>query len=304
MNTSDIENVLRQAPRPLPPAGLKERLEAEAPAGRRDSGTSTSRVGRGSGSWLARWWPALAPAAASLACAAVLTVQQKEIRDLKAALQAAPPAVPVQELRPAEADQSSPPAKDPAESPVSEETEIARLKALEAKLTVEISRLEKMAIENENLRKQLASGASATLTPEETRMLEVAREKAMSIQCVNNLKQLGLAARIWAVDHGDTTPASLLQMTNEMSTPKILFCPADTGRQAAANWSSFTAANCSYDYLASSAPETEPSRVMFRCPIHGSLGLCDGSVQMGVAKTHPEWLIQRDGKLYLRPSNR
>jgi hypothetical protein len=304
MNTSDIENVLRQAPRPLPPAGLKERLEAEAPAGRRDSGTSTSRVGRGSGSWLARWWPALAPAAASLACAAVLTVQQKEIRDLKAALQAAPPAVPVQELRPAEADQSSPPAKDPAESPVSEETEIARLKALEAKLTVEISRLEKMAIENENLRKQLASGASATLTPEETRMLEVAREKAMSIQCVNNLKQLGLAARIWAVDHGDTTPASLLQMTNEMSTPKILFCPADTGRQAAANWSSFTAANCSYDYLAPSAPETEPSRVMFRCPIHGSLGLCDGSVQMGVAKTHPEWLIQRDGKLYLQPSNR
>jgi hypothetical protein len=304
MNTSDIENVLRQAPRPLPPAGLKERLEAEAPAGRRDSDTSTSRVGRGSGSWLARWWPALAPAAASLACAAVLTVQQKEIRDLKAALQAAPPAVPVQELRPAEADQSSPPAKDPAESPVSEETEIARLKALEAKLTKEISRLEKMAIENENLRKQLASGASATLTPEETRMLEVAREKAMSIQCVNNLKQLGLAARIWAVDHGDTTPASLLQMTNEMSTPKILFCPADTGRQAAANWSSFTAANCSYDYLAPSAPETEPSRVMFRCPIHGSLGLCDGSVQMGVAKTHPEWLIQRDGKLYLQPSNR
>ena len=304
MNTSEIEKVLRNAPRPLPPAGLKERLEAEAPAGRLDSDTSTSRVGRGSGSWLARWWPALAPAAASLACAAVLTVQQKEIRDLKAALQAAPPAVPVQELRPAEADQSSPPAKDPAESPVSEETEIARLKALEAKLTVEISRLEKMAIENENLRKQLASGASATLTPEETRMLEVAREKAMSIQCVNNLKQLGLAARIWAVDHGDTTPASLLQMTNEMSTPKILFCPADTGRQAAANWSSFTAANCSYDYLAPSAPETEPSRVMFRCPIHGSLGLCDGSVQMGVAKTHPEWLIQRDGKLYLQPSNR
>jgi hypothetical protein len=92
-------------------------------------------------------------------------------------------------------------------------------------------------------------------------------------------------------------------MTNEMSTPKILFCPADTGRQAAANWSTFASGNCSYEYLAPSAPDTEPTRVMFRCPIHGSLGLCDGSVQMGVGKTHPEWVIQRDGKLYFQPSN-
>ena len=238
MNTSEIEKVLRNAPRPLPPAGLKERLEAEAPAGRRDSGTSTSRVERGASAWLARWWPALAPAAASLACAAVLTVQQKEIRDLKAALQAAPPAVPVQESRPAAEEQAANPARDAAGSSIPEEAEIARLKALTDKLTMEVSRLEKMAAENEHLRKQLASGASATLTPEETKALEEARERAMSIQCVNNMKQLGLAARIWAVDHGDTTPASLLQMTNEMSTPKILFCPADTGRQAAANWSS------------------------------------------------------------------
>jgi hypothetical protein len=233
----------------------------------------------------------------------VLTVQQKEIRDLKAALQAAPPAVPAQESRPAAGEQVPNPARDAAGSSIPEEAEIARLKALTDKLTTDVSRLEKIAAENEQLRKQLATGASATLTPEETKALEEARARAMSIQCVNNMKQLGLAARIWAVDHGDTTPAILLQMTNEMSTPKILFCPADTDRQAAANWSSFTSANCSYEYLAPSASDLEPTRVMFRCPIHGSLGLCDGSVQMGVGKTHPEWLIQRDGKLYLQPSN-
>jgi len=303
MNTSEIENVLRHAPRPLPPAGLKERLEAEATAGRRGSGTSTSKVERGASGWLARWWPVLAPAAASLACAAALTVQQKEIRDLKAALQAAPPAMAVQESRPAAEEQSSIPARDPAGSSVYEEAEIARLKALADNLITEVSRLEKMAAENEHLRKQLAAGASATLTPEETAALEAARERAMSIQCVNHLKQLGLAARAWGIDNGDINPANLLQMTNEMSTPKILVCPADTGRQPAANWSSFTSANCSYEYLAPSAPDTEPLRVMFRCPIHGSLGLCDGSVQMGVAKTHPEWVIQRDGKLYLEMSN-
>lgn len=37
---------------------------------------------------------------------------------------------------------------------------------------------------------------------------------------------------------------------------------------------------------------------MFRCPIHGHVCLADGSVQSGVAKEHPEWLIVLDGKLY------
>ena len=47
----------------------------------------------------------------------------------------------------------------------------------------------------------------------------------------------------------------------------------------------------------------EPDRVLLRCPIHGSIGLADGSVQMGVAKAHPECLVQRDGKLYYAPAN-
>jgi len=41
---------------------------------------------------------------------------------------------------------------------------------------------------------------------------------------------------------------------------------------------------------------------MFRCPIHGSVCLLDGSVQMEVAKKHPEQIVQRDGKLYFGPS--
>jgi hypothetical protein len=304
MNTAEIENILRKAPRPVAPAGLKGRLEAQASAARRGSSTSAPMLERRPGSWFARWWPALAPAAASLACAAVFTAQQIEIRDLRAAIEAAPPAEPAAELPAANGDHAPTESMRPANSSTYEQEEIARLRASVDTLTAEVSRLEKIAAENVNLRKQLAAGASATLTAEEAKGLEEARERAMSIQCVNNMKQLGLAARIWAVDHGDTTPASLLQMTNEMSTPKILFCPADTGRQAAANWTTYTPANCSYEYLAPSAPDTEPTRVMFRCPVHGSLGLCDGSVQKGVGKTHPEWLIQRDGKLYLEPSNR
>jgi hypothetical protein len=37
---------------------------------------------------------------------------------------------------------------------------------------------------------------------------------------------------------------------------------------------------------------------MFRCPIHGTVGIGDGSVHRGVALEHPERLVTRDGKLY------
>jgi hypothetical protein len=90
-------------------------------------------------------------------------------------------------------------------------------------------------------------------------------------------------------------------MSNELNTPKILVCPADTNRPVAKNWESFTTANLSYEYLTPSATngEAEPQRVLCRCPIHGHIGLCDGSVQSSVVKNHPEWLIERDGKLYM-----
>lgn len=70
------------------------------------------------------------------------------------------------------------------------------------------------------------------------------------ISCVNNLKQVGLAYRVWATDNADQYPmqvsvtnggameavasgnlALVFQiMSNELSTPKILFCPADKRR--------------------------------------------------------------------------
>jgi prepilin-type processing-associated H-X9-DG protein len=71
--------------------------------------------------------------------------------------------------------------------------------------------------------------------------------------CTNNLKQVGLAFRIWAGDNNDKMPmqvsvtnggameftesglayAAFLVMSNELNTPKVLFCPEESNRQRA-----------------------------------------------------------------------
>ena len=90
--------------------------------------------------------------------------------------------------------------------------------------------------------------------------------------CFNNLKQIGLAYRLWAGDNGDKFPMEVsvtnggtmelfrgysqfqnlpflnyLAMPNELSTPKVLHCPADTNHVAALNFTnSFNNSNISY----------------------------------------------------------
>ena len=299
----EIENLLHAAPKPAPPAGLKEQLTAQVrlPALRPAVQTLASPLTPAN--WLRRWWPVLAPAAATLACAVGLTVQQVEIHSLKQAIQDlsrdAGGNTPVPSM-PAAGTNDTPSVTD-ATTPTQQE--ISRLKELARQLGAEVAQLEQMRAENVKLRTQLAEPPAGFLTPEETEALANAKEKAESIACVNNLKQMGLSVRVWAIDNADVSPPDMLSMSNELSTPKILVCPADHGRQKADSFASYTPANCSYEYLAPSAPpsapETEPCRVLFRCPIHGHVCLMDGSVHSYVAKSHPERLVQRNGKLYL-----
>ena len=83
--------------------------------------------------------------------------------------------------------------------------------------------------------------------------------------CINNQKQIALAYKIWAGDNNDTLPTSIsvtnggaleliatgnvvsvfLAMSNELSTPKILACPADA-RSEAVNFTCLTRTNLSY----------------------------------------------------------
>jgi hypothetical protein len=77
-----------------------------------------------------------------------------------------------------------------------------------------------------------------------------AKHKAQQISCLNNLKQIGLAYRTWASDHQDKYPMEIsitnggtkelvnssdawktfLVMSNELSSPRVLFCPSDLQR--------------------------------------------------------------------------
>jgi len=90
--------------------------------------------------------------------------------------------------------------------------------------------------------------------------------RANRINCVSNLKQIGIAYRLWEQDHDDKYPmavsitnggamelmergnvvAGFLVMSNELSTPKILWCPADTCRSWTANFSTLNNSNISY----------------------------------------------------------
>jgi len=115
--------------------------------------------------------------------------------------------------------------------------------------------------------------------------LAQAKSKAQTIACVSNLKQMGLAARIYANDHDGVFPPDFLAMTNELSTPRILICPADPARSGntAQTWADFDPAQSSYEYLGADLKESTPglaAKALIRCRFHGNECLGDGSVHM------------------------
>lgn len=302
MNSNNIEKILKSAPQPRPPADLREQVIAaglaaagntRSPRGTSPSGADGFRAGA-LRDWARRWWSALIPAGATVLCLGIVVAQQAQIRELEREVAALPQAAPAPSalVSQPETPQPSAPAEPDALAP---EPEIDRLRSTVARLGTEIATLEQA--------RQTAQQAGATvapgqdfLTPEELAPLVAAKDKAMRINCANNLKQFGLAVRIWANDHQGAFPAAIADMRNELSTPKVLVCPADTSRRAAENWNVFTSANVTYEYLGASASENDdPQRVLSRCAIHNNIGLFDGSVQM----TKPDSLVSRDGKLYM-----
>jgi prepilin-type processing-associated H-X9-DG protein len=103
---------------------------------------------------------------------------------------------------------------------------------------------------------------------------DTGKTKSARLQCFNNLKSVGLAARIYATDNNGLMPgayflsnkidlatidtASCFRIfSNQLSTPKILVCPSDSRAQATASFTNLTTKNISY-FLSLTAHETSP----------------------------------------------
>jgi len=112
--------------------------------------------------------------------------------------------------------------------------------------------------------------------------LAAAKRKSSKLNCASNIKQIGIAFRLWEGDNNDKYPmvvsvtnggamelvatgnvaACFQVMSNELNTPKILLCPEDTHRTYATNFSTgFSAANISY-FVNPDAVETYPQMIL------------------------------------------
>jgi hypothetical protein len=177
-----------------------------------------------------------------------------------------------------------------AESARADARELARLRNQVAQLrkqagdaatsgaqTAEATQLRaRLAAATQHLARMESELAEAVkLSPEELQQL---KGEAQSVECVNNMKQIGLAARKWANDHNDVFPTDFVSMKDELGTPKILFCPADAGAVRVTEWSQLNPSSISYRLLNANGSESDPNKVLTTCPMHGHTGLSDGSV--------------------------
>jgi regulator of replication initiation timing len=182
--------------------------------------------------------------------------------------------------------------------------EVHQLRAEVAALRSTVKENEALRQENQRLIEAMAQqqAPAAPASQPETQH-DTSDERTMSMSCINNLKQIGLSARVWANDNDGILPPDLISMTNELSIPAVLHCPSDQGRPVVANWSQFRDWHSSYHYLNPGGSVTEPMVLLARCTIHGHIALSDGSVQDGkMFSSGGHRLINRNGRWELDAS--
>jgi hypothetical protein len=128
----------------------------------------------------------------------------------------------------------------------------------------------------------------------------------MPTDCQNNLRQIGLALKVWALEHNDQYPFNvstnaggslelcssgadgfennpvphLRVISNELSNTSFLVCPDDKRRAAAADFESLKAENISYRMRTGTNINSDnPQEILAMCPIHGNVLYSDGNVR-------------------------
>lgn len=132
--------------------------------------------------------------------------------------------------------------------------------------------------------------------------------KWQRVACVNSLKNVGLAFRIFERDAGtssmlpfqsssnspplttyDQFISRLRLMSNEISSPWVLVCTADS-RHPATNWSKLSRTNISY-FISLDAEETYPQSLLAgdRNVITNGVRIGPGIVKLGSSVTNAGW---------------
>jgi prepilin-type N-terminal cleavage/methylation domain-containing protein/prepilin-type processing-associated H-X9-DG protein len=105
-----------------------------------------------------------------------------------------------------------------------------------------------------------------------------AKAKAKRIECVNQLRQTGIALRAWANDKGDKFPWGVLMAdggakdsmnwidnfrsaSNELVTTKVLLCPSDKDKASIDQWLYTSGDTVSYFY-SPQGDETKPETIL------------------------------------------
>ena len=302
MNETIMEKILFQAPRPIAPPDLLKRLQAEITL-------PMAKPAAKAREWqnpLRRWFPALGFCVFLLSCAIMIAVQANWSTNLKtenAALQAATADLPKLRERHAALEQAQA-EHDELIQLRKDNGELHQLQAEVAKLRSLPGEIQRLQNENQRLATAPAPIANASSGAS---FFDDAQAQAERIQCVNNLKQIGLAFRIWGGDNKDKYPTSLVVMSNELSTTKILVCPSDKARQAFASLGFGQFQDNMSSYQLTVQPDDGdlnfPQCIIAKCPIHGNYLLADGSVQQNNPAKPQSHEVQRDGRWYLERIN-
>lgn len=118
--------------------------------------------------------------------------------------------------------------------------------------------------------------------------LSKAKSKAQRISAVNNLKQIGLASRQWAIDNSDRMPASFEDMKAELGTDKVTIDP-NTGQR--------------FVWVGAGKDETDPSAILAYSPSDQNgraVLLADGSVQQVNSEKFSEMLVRDEANQRMR----
>jgi hypothetical protein len=123
--------------------------------------------------------------------------------------------------------------------------------------------------------------------------LRTAVDANWSLQCLNQLKQIGLAARLYANDNNDRLPPSFEAVTNELGRASVLVCPGDLLRPRPTEFADLDWGSVSY-VLDAPGRRLFPGEVgvqVAHCRTHGHVLDSEGAVTSGTNRYPPRLIV-------------